>query len=466
MTASSTVVPAPRTARLNEFWRWWTGELRALVPSRVVGWVVGEVAVTDVVVDDVSIRLLGVESGKPRVFAEVPIAEIAAHPRFREMRAKGNDHVRVILSSGQVLLKTITLPAAIEENLREVMGFELDKHTPFTASQAYYDVKLLRRDAQRESIDVILAAAARATVDPLLVTLRQAGLSVDAITVADIDAGGQSMELLPASEKPARKWGQLLKLNLALLGLAVALGLLALLLPIWQKREQVIELSPLVGKASAEFEINQRVFDEYTKLANEYNYITGKKESQHPSLAILEELTRISPDTTFVQSLEMKSSPKTREITLTGEAQAASRVIEVLEQSPMFQNASQKSPTRRGSLGTNEWFNIATELKPKALPAAVVQDGKIPEVVPPAPALVAPPVSVPAPIPVQTPALPVAPQTMPGKMAPANAASPVGALDKPQQPAPQPTATVTVPAPKPAPVDVPPKAASTPGKQP
>ena len=60
-----------------------------------------------------------------------------------------------------MLLKAINLPAAIEENLREVMGFELDRHTPFMASQVYYDVKLQRRDAQRETIEVLLAVAAR-----------------------------------------------------------------------------------------------------------------------------------------------------------------------------------------------------------------------------------------------------------------------------------------------------------------
>ena len=73
-------------------------------------------------------------------------------------------------------------------------------------------------------------------------------------------------------------------------------------------------------------------------------------------------------------AIEGETVGKTREVTLIGEAQTASRVIEALEQSPMFQNASQKSNTRRGSQGTNEWYHIATELKPKALPAAVAAE--------------------------------------------------------------------------------------------
>ncbi|MBL0122192.1 MAG: hypothetical protein IPP88_05490 [Betaproteobacteria bacterium] len=398
MTATSNIAAIsnapPNPSRLNTFWHWWTGELRALVPPRLMSWVVGDVAVTDVMVDVAGISQVRIEAGKPTVATKIPAAEVTTHPLLRELRAKGHDQVRVLLGPDQVLQKTITLPAAIEENLREVMGFELDRHTPFVSSQAYYDVKLQKRDPQRETIDVLLAVAARTTVDPLLVMLRQAGLSVDGITVVTAESTGQAIELLPVADKPARKWGNLLRLNLALLAVALLLGLVALLLPIWQKREAVIALNPLVTKASTEYEINQRVHDEYTKLANEYNYITGKKQGMHPSLVILEELTKISPDTTVAQSMDLKSSGKTREVTLIGEALASSKVIEALEQSPLFQNASQRSITRRGSVGTNEWFHIATELKPKPLPAAELLTEKTLEPIIAPPAVVAvPPVA-------------------------------------------------------------------------
>lgn len=383
MTATSNIASIsnapPNPSRLNTIWHWWTGELRALVPPRLMSWVVGDVAVTDVMVDVAGISQVRIEAGKPTVVTKIPAAEVTTHPLLRELRAKGHDQVRVLLGPDQVLQKTITLPAAIEENLREVMGFELDRHTPFVSSQAYYDVKLQKRDPQRETIDVLLAVAARTTVDPLLVMVRQAGLSVDGITVVTAESTGQAIELLPVADKPARKWGNLLRLNLALLAVALLLGLVALLLPIWQKREAVIALNPLVTKASADYEINQRVHDEYTKLANEYNYITGKKQGTQPSLVVLEELTKISPDTTVVQNMDLKVNGKIREVTLIGEALASSKVIEVLEQSPFFQNASQRSQTQRGSVGTNERFHIATELKPKPLPAAVILSEKPPE---------------------------------------------------------------------------------------
>ena len=65
-------------ARAPDFWHWWTGELRALVPSRVVSWLVGEVAVTDVKVDAAGLSLLKTEAGRSVVAgATVPLA---SHP--------------------------------------------------------------------------------------------------------------------------------------------------------------------------------------------------------------------------------------------------------------------------------------------------------------------------------------------------------------------------------------------------
>ena len=448
MPVANAIAPAMNTARPSGIWQWWQSELRALVPPRLMSWVVGDVAVTDVMVDASGITLMRMESGKLIASATIPVTEVTTHPHLRELRVKGHAQARLLLDARQILQKSISLPAAVEENLREVMGFELDRHTPFTAAQAYFDVKLRKRDPQRESIDVLLAIAARNVVDPLLVTVRQAGLSVESVSAADVDLVGQTIELLPASEKPARKWGNLLRLNMALFALAMVFALIALLLPIWQKREAVIALNPLVGKAATEFAVNQRVHDEYVKLANEHNFITGKKQGMHSSLAVLEELTKISPDTTVAQSMDLKSNGKTREVTLMGEALAASKVIEALEQSPLFQNATQRSQTRKGSLGTNEWFHVATELKPKPLPAATIPGEKAPEPV------VAPPVVVPAPSAAPAPsagdrATSAPTNTAPVSAAPAKPDSTGGTAAPPPVPAP------VVPAPPAAPAATP-----------
>ncbi len=440
-----------------------------LVPAKFTGWLVGDTASTDVLLDSSGLTLLREDSAKKTAHLTVPAGSLADHPAVRELVTGGRAHVRLLLRNEQVLIKRLTLPAAVEENLREVMGFELDRHTPFTAAQALFDACVVRRDAVRESIEILLAVAPRNSVDSLLSQLRAAGLAVDAVSVESQDAAVRAIDLLPAADKPARKWGNLLRLNLGLLVAALLLLLVAVLLPIWQKREAVIALNPVADKASADFQLSQRLFDEYTQLAGEFNYIAGKKHANHPPLVVLEELAKISPDTTSLQNFDLKVNGKIREVTLIGEAQAASKVIEVLEQSPLFQNATQRSQTRRGSQGTNEWFHVATEIKAKSLP---------PSSIPEAAALIVPAASS------TTSASGVAPPPPAIEAAPKGAApvaavvAPSGGMPKvepgptsgaaPQMPAPVAT-QATIPtgtAPKPAPPTTVGKSSEPPRKQP
>ena len=43
-------------------------------------------------------------------------------------------------------------PEAAKENLRQVVGYQLDRLTPFTADNAYFDAHPLQHDKQRKEV--------------------------------------------------------------------------------------------------------------------------------------------------------------------------------------------------------------------------------------------------------------------------------------------------------------------------
>ena len=53
-----------------------------------------------------------------------------------------------------------------------------------------------------------------------------------------------------------------------------------------------------------------------------------------------EEISRLLPDNTWLQQLEIRSTGKSREIQITGETTSSSRLIEILERSKLLQNAT------------------------------------------------------------------------------------------------------------------------------
>lgn len=360
--------------RTLQFWRWWTGELKAMLPATVARWIDGDAVATNVTVDASGLTIINADhaANKSSPVQRVAIDALGHSPVLRALIADGRDRVRLVLSPEQALVKSITLPLATEENLREVVGFELDRHTPFTPDQAYYDVQIVRRDAQSEKILVALAVASKSEIASLVDTLRRAGLTCTAIGIdAHAIANAASFDLQPAFDKPPRRLSRRHLINLGLLGLVAALVFAAVILPIWQKREAVKALIPQAGKSGAEFLVSERVYSEYTKLVAEYNFLATRKHAAYPALAVLEELARTFPDTTWVNRLDIKTSSKTREVTLQGETQSASKVIENLEQSPqaMFQNSKQLTASTPMQPNTVR-FHVSAEIKPRAVPAA------------------------------------------------------------------------------------------------
>ena len=56
-------------------------------------------------------------------------------------------------------MRRVTMPAATEENLRQVLGFEMDRLTPLRADEVYFDYRVVSRDAAAGQIAVQLAVA-------------------------------------------------------------------------------------------------------------------------------------------------------------------------------------------------------------------------------------------------------------------------------------------------------------------
>jgi general secretion pathway protein L len=352
---------------LTDAWRWWSSEMRALFQPLVLRYWH----------DPTGLATLTLPAeGEPKLPTAIA----------------GRDW-RVILDRSHVLEKAVTYPAAVEENLADVVLNDLDRQTPFRAEQIYLTHRVLRRFEGADGvmrIEVALTMVLRSRVDAVLEAIRAAGGNVHALVVA-----GTDIDLLPTSMRRARRWTRLQKMNVVLACLWGALILAVIVVPILQRRAEVRDLAPLVGKAQGEAEATRKIDAEYQRLLTEYQTAQTKKHQSPPVLDIVEELSRVSPDTTWLQSLEMKASSKTksvREIVITGEAASASKMIELLEQSPLLQNTTQRAQTTRGAQPNTERFQIATELKPRVVPEPVDLLAP-PTSAAPAPAPAAPPLA-------------------------------------------------------------------------
>jgi general secretion pathway protein L len=403
-----------RRIGLTDFWRWWTAELRAALLPSLAPWLPDDATLLDVTLDEQGLQAVG-KTPRRIEWSDEAVARRAALDAL--VRERGRD-VRVLLDPACLLVKHVRYPQATEENLRDVMAFDMDRQTPFTADQIVFDARVVARDTARGMITIELAVLTRAALQSLLAPLKEAGCVIHHIGMAG-DTGVPALEFLAASDRPARRLSRMQRIQLAMAAVAGVLVLAAVLIPILQKRQTIVELNPEVARAEAEADATRRIEAEYQKFAQQYNFLTAKKHTQVPALEVIEELTRLSPDTTWLTSLEIKSSNKAREITLQGEAASASKVIEVLEQSPLLQNASQRSQITRGAQPNTERFNIASELKPRPQPAFRTAAAPTSPTATPTPAA--------APAPVLAPAAPMPSTLKASATVPTSAAAPAAA---------------------------------------
>ena len=364
---------APARQKLSAFWRWWSGEIARLLPERF-SMLRGGARAPMIALegDDVVLASPAPGGGEARtVLAPLDDARRRAAVRaLLERAGETRGRARLALGHDEALVRKATMPAATEENLRQVLAFEMDRLTPFKADEVYFDYRVVSRDPATGQILVQLAVARRGLVDARVQALRALGVNVQGVAVRDEAGHGAALDLMPSEQRGEGETSAERMAQRLLLGAAVVLLAVALLFPVWQKRETYIALAPIVNKAKQEAEASDAIARTLEKQVADYNFLLARKHGNAPALAFIEEISRLLPDNTWVTSLEVKAVGKVREVQVIGETVSSSKLIEILESSSLIQNAAPRGTVTRGSQPGTERFMIVAEARARALPEA------------------------------------------------------------------------------------------------
>lgn len=427
---------------LPRFWRWWIGELTPLLPSAsrialqrrfvrpVIEFADGEavfwrpefgVGPTRLVISE-KVSLTG-DAAALLSAGRAAVARLAADSSGGLAAPK----VVIALSSRQVLRKELTLPAAVEENLAQTLAYDLDRHTPFRPEQLYFDAVVVSRDAVKKTLRVDWAAALRSVVDDARKQVEAWG-AVPRAVVPGPPATSAKLNLIPDVARPRplewRRW-QVWAPTAAVATIALA----AVIVPLAQKRQYAIALNALSAEAGQQAQAADAVRRQFEVMQNDYDYVLAKKYAYPSLVQVLDEITRTLPDDTWLTQFELKTTGRgkesQRDLYLRGESGNAGKLIALLEDTKLVEQAAPRSPTTKIQGASGEIFDVGARLRTLTLPAA--------ETVLPGAASIASTRStsgqVPAPVSVVAPAVatpppqPVASTPLPSANAPASNAS-------------------------------------------
>jgi general secretion pathway protein L len=350
----------PLLGRLRSFWRWWSGELTELLPENLQQAIAQRQQKLYVELDNDKLLLsLGNHVAQREILRlglDTADAEDEDIPREVQQTI-------LLLPDDRVLAKRIALPAAAEENLREVLGFEMDLHTPFEASEVYYDYTVVGRDSTRQQVTVDLVYAPREAVDTLVDGTSSLGMKTDVVTCRRRDnANLQPVNLLP-HEKRRSKRLNVKNLNLALTTLLALLLVAAITIPIVQKNHAIADVEAQGQAAAAEAREGADLRRELEKMAAASQFLVDKKATDVMVVELIDEISRILPDHTWIARLDLSGS----ELQIQGQSGASSSLIKIIESSPWFENVRFASPVLQiTGTGKDRIHIVATVVRKRA----------------------------------------------------------------------------------------------------
>ncbi len=346
---------------------WWWGELAALVPERLRRRLAPATDMLVLLLGDGEAELRREAGGAARLLGRIDLRE-AAEPRLRLAEllrerelargfARGDIGLCLRLPADRAVRSTLELPLAAAENLDEVIAFELDRHTPFSAAQACFAYRLVERDAAAQRLRLDLTVVPRGAVDAAVALAGRLRLEPDRLDIADAAGAAASGNLLPAGVPHAgRRGADLLTYGLA--AVVVILAVIAVWLPLRAEQQAASRLTQQFAAATEAAKAAAKLRGEIDDIRKDARFLIDRKQQTASISTLLLDSTRLLPDDTWLSEWQLSGS----EIQLTGFTHSASALVELLEQSRVFRGTTFRSPVMPDAKTGRERFSLATQL--------------------------------------------------------------------------------------------------------
>jgi general secretion pathway protein L len=345
--------------QLHMFLQWWLQGLVDCLPAALQRLGSGQVRQVRIVLGPQRISLIGMRglrAGRHETFNNDESGYRRLARRLAAVRRRG---AQVLLTTAdvRVLERSVVLPAATEENLHAVIGFEMDRLTPYRAEDVFFAAELAERLPEEEKIRVRLRIVPRAQVQRPLEALQAAGIVADGLH--HFDHGGRSLIILfdpgtptSAERSKAKQW------NMALTTLCVVLLIAAVAVPIARNKTLLAAIEAREAAARKEAMAAVAIRDELQRNASVQQTLMEMRLSRPSAIEVVEQLSALLPDHTWLFRFDLKDT----EITLQGESAAATELIGILENAEQFANVRFSAPTQQNPRSGRERFSLNAEL--------------------------------------------------------------------------------------------------------
>ena len=244
-------------------------------------------------------------------------------------------NVKFIVPEEQALIRVVEFPLLPMSDVRRMLSLDLDRLTPFSADQVYFDAELIRRDAEKGRQQILLGVLPKAAASDILARAASMGIVPSALAVAD--GTDIRFDFLPAIRGSRGGWsagarlpywwaavGVMMMLNVGLISYRDSAGLDSL--------QQIVDSQS--GPVEVALRLRGKVEAEEARRASLIQHMR-----RNSPLRMLEAVTKALPANAWTQTFEWNG----QSVHLVGYSNGPADMLRALESSPMLHNARHMS---------------------------------------------------------------------------------------------------------------------------
>lgn len=358
-----------RRSPLPAFLRWWGGELTVMLPTRIRDWVRRgpDVVWLGAAGGVATVHRVRTRTTLAKIDFELP-TEVQRAEFARACTGIDPDDRRLLLvvPAAQVLYRRLTMPAAAAADPRRVVGYELDRQTPFKPEQVYYDVRVSTDPAPAGHVALDLYVAPKSELDPVLERFAAIGAHPDGVDVQNAEGALAGVDLLPLARRP-RRADRRRRTNWILAAVCVLLAVLVLSQWLDNRRAALVKMQDEVDTMRAKATQSEQLRAQLTGALAASKFLV-KRKSENPSvLAVLDDLTQRLPSTAWLDALTLDDSGG---LDIKGEAAKAAGLVDTLGSSKILQEPKLQGVIQPDPATGKERFELVARVRGQGAPDA------------------------------------------------------------------------------------------------
>lgn len=237
----------------------------------------------------------------------------------------------LLVDPGQVLRRTIPLPASAESRLRDVLQHEIDRQTPFAADQVVFEPRVVSRDPVNKLIRVELVVLPLARLHALLAATGPLAAGLSGVDVAEADGSRLGVNLLPSAQRGTsadRAW----RINLVIGAVIVAIAFTAMIVALGNRSVALEETTARVKLANAQARTVRQLRADLSTSIEAANFLDRQRAQQPTMIELINDLTVRIPDDTVLEKISFNEG----RMVLVGQSRQAAALVGLLQASPLL----------------------------------------------------------------------------------------------------------------------------------